>query len=183
MSILSFTFAAAAATNEAGEQASGVFPPLDVSTFPSQLFWLFITFGLLLLLLSKFLLPRVGGILEDRSNRIADDLDSAARMQRDAELAEKAYDQALSDARAKAHNVSETTRASIAAEINSELAAAEQHAGEQLELAEAKIRKMRAKALSNVDEIAAKTAKNLVEKLHTGTINIATAQKAVKALG
>lgn len=174
-------FMAASAAEQASADSSGIFPPLDTSTFSSQLFWLALTFGLLLFLLAKVLLPRVGSILEDRSNRIADDLDSAARMQRDAELAEKAYDQALSDARAKAHNVSETTRASITAEINAELETAEAEAAERTEQAEIKIRKMRAQALSNVDDIAAQTAKNLIEKLYSKTVSITVANKAVKA--
>ena len=180
--ILASSSSAAVEHGEAAAEhaSSGVFPPLDTSTYPSQLFWLAVTFGLLLFLLAKVLLPRVGNILEDRSNRIADDLDGAARMQRDAQRAEKAYDQALSDARAKAHNVSETTRASVHAEITSELDAAEADFAEQMNVAENKIRKMRENALSNVDDIAAETAKTLVEKLGKASINIATARRAVR---
>lgn len=165
------------------EHGSGVFPPLDTSTFPSQLFWLFLTFGLLLLFLSKVLLPRVSSILEDRSNRIADDLDSAARMTREAEAAELAYEGSLKDARAKAHNVAETTRASVNAEIESEMKLADEQASIALEAAESKIRKLRANALANVDEIASETAQTLVEKMFSGKITTATARKAVKAQG
>ncbi len=164
-----------------GTEHVETFAPLDMSTYPSQIFWLLLTFGILLLMLSKVLLPRLGGILEERSNRIADDLDSAARMQRDAELAEKSYEQALSDARAKAHNVAETTRASINAEIESEMETANAEASVQLEAAEVKIRKLRTKALANVDDIASETAQSLVQKLFAGKISIAAARKAVKA--
>lgn len=186
--ILAAASSAAAETKEHGgeaavEHSSGVFPPLDASTFSSQLFWLAVTFGLLLFLLAKFFLPRLGGILEHRSNQIADDLDSAARMQRDAEHAEKSYEQALSDARAKSHNVAETTRASINAEIESEMQKADEEAARQMDVAENKIKDLRAKALSNVDEIAADTAKTLVESLFSGNITAATAAKAVKAQG
>ena len=110
---------ATAPHGEHAEEHAQTFSPLDVTTFPSQIFWLLLTFGLLLLMLSKVLLPRLGGILEDRSNKIANDLDGAARMQREAETAEKAYEQSLKDARAKAHNVAETTRASVNDEIES----------------------------------------------------------------
>lgn len=180
------TFMAAAGT--AGEKAtehaeSGVFPPLDTTTYPSQLFWLAITFGLLLFLLSRVFLPRLGGILEDRSNRIADDLDSAARMQREAELAGKAYEQSLSDARAKAHNVAETTRASINAELETEMQAADEKADAQLAQAEAKIQKNRAAALANVDDIASETAQAVIEHLFSKKFSLASVRKAVKALG
>jgi len=175
--------AAAESTEHGGDHASGVFPPLDATTFSSQLFWLAISFGLLLFLLAKVFLPRLSGIIENRSNHIADDLDSAARMQREAELAEKSYEQALSDARAKAHNVAETTRASINAEIEAETAKADEDTARQTEAAEAKIRELRANALSNVDGIATDTAQTLVESLFGGKISAAAARKAVKAQG
>lgn len=188
MSALNFILAAAASaaaeTTEHGEHAaehSDVFPPLDPSTFSSQLFWLAVTFGLLLVLLSRIFLPRLGGILESRSNHIADDLDSAARMQREAEHAEKAYEQALSDARAKAHNVAETTRASINTEIEAETEKADAETAKQMETAEKKIKDLRTKALANVDDIASDTAKALVESLFSGKVTAAAAKKAVKA--
>ncbi len=168
------------ATAPHGEHAQ-TFAPLDMSTFPSQIFWLLLTFGVLLFMLSKVLLPRLGGILEERSHRIADDLDSASRMQREAEAAEFSYEQSLKDARAKAHNVAETTRASINEEIETEMAAAELEFIKQMEKAETKIRKTREAALANVDSIAADTAKSLVEKLFAGKITMASASKAVKA--
>jgi F-type H+-transporting ATPase subunit b len=184
--ILAVAASAASETVEHGESAAehgSVFPPLDPTTFASQLFWLAILFGLLLILLSKIFLPRLGGILEHRSNHIADDLDSAARMQREAEHAVKSYEQALSDARAKAHSVAETTRDSINAEIEAETEKADAETARQMETAETKIRDLRKKALSNVDGIASDAAKTLVESLFSGKISAATAQKAVKAQG
>ncbi len=171
------------AAGDGGAGQAKVFSPLDFSTFPSQLFWLFLSFGILLFLLSKVLLPRLGGILEERSNRIADDLDSAARMQREAELAGKAYEQSLSDARAKAHNVAETTRASVNAELEAELRAAEEQTAKQTARAEAKIQANREKALANVDEIATETAQALAQHLFPKKVSIAAVRKAVKAVG
>lgn len=172
-----------AAENVAEHAESGIFPPLDTSTYPSQLFWLAITFGILLFLLSRVLLPRLGGILEERSNRIADDLDSAARMQREAEAAGKAYEQSLADARAKAHNVAETTRANITSELDTEMQTADAQAAKQLAQAEAKIQKTRAGALANVDDIATETAQAVVEHLFAKKFSIAAVRKAVKAIG
>lgn len=179
--ILAFSGAAATQVEHAEEHAQ-TFAPLDLSTFPAQIFWLLLTFGVLLFMLSKVLLPRLGGILEQRSNRIADDLDSAARMQREAEAAGKAYEQSLADARAKAHNVAETTRTSVNAELEAEMLIADEQAAKQAVQAEAKIQKNRTAALANVDDIAVETAKSVVEHLFTKKFSIAAVRKAVKAL-
>ena len=90
-----FMSASSASSEPAAHGESVSFPPFDPTYFAGQLFWLFISFGLLLFVLMKVLLPRLGGIIEDRSHRIADDLDTAARMQREAEAAELSYEQSL----------------------------------------------------------------------------------------
>ncbi len=66
---------------------SGVFPPFDSTHFASQLLWLAITFGLFYLLMSKVIIPRIGGILETRHDRIAQDLDEASRLKGEADAA------------------------------------------------------------------------------------------------
>ena len=133
------------ATHEAA-QASGGLPQLDFSTWSSQIFWLVITFGILYFILSKFILPALSAGITERSDRIADDLDAAARMQREAEQAEADYDRALADARAKAHNIGATTRSSVDAEIAAETEAADADLGRQQAAAETRIASIRAKA-------------------------------------
>src|SRR5690606_15842199 len=109
-------FVASAFAQEAADQAAGEihtetgvaehgseggFPPFLVETYPSQLLWLAITFGLFYLFLMRVVLPRIGGILEVRRDRIAQDLDQAARMKEEADAAVAAYEQELAEARKK----------------------------------------------------------------------------------
>ena len=155
--------AAAAPKGEYAEEA--VFPILDPQYWPSQIFWFLVTFALLYFLLSRFFLPTVGQTLEERSSRIADDVDSAARMQREAEEASDAYDQSLKDARAKAHTVAEATRASVDAEITAEIDAADAEANKAALVAEERIRDIRAKALANIDGVAREAADAMFAKL------------------
>lgn len=177
-----FLAAVSETVEHADEHSNGTFPPFDPTYFSAQLFWLAVTFGLLLFLLAKVFLPRLGGIIEDRGNHIADDLDAAARMQRETELAEKKYEQALADAWVKAHNVAETTRASVDAEIAAETEAADAEAATQIAKSEAKIRVMKETALANVEDIATDTTRVLLDTLHGGRLTAANIHKAVKAL-
>ena len=129
----------------------------------------------------KFYSPALGVLLKIVRTELRTISTLPLACKREAEAAELSYEQSLKDARAKAHNVAETTRDSVNAEIETEMEAAELDFAKQMESAELKIRKTREKALANVDAIAADTAKSLVEKLFAGKITLAAAGKAVKA--
>jgi len=118
----------AAEKTHATDAASGGLPQFDFTTWSSQITWLIITFGLLYFILAKFILPKLGETITERGDRIADDLDAASRMQREAEDAQKSYERALADAKAKAHNVAESTRQSINDEIAKDLETADAEA-------------------------------------------------------
>ena len=77
-------------------------PQLEVSTFVPQLFWLAVTFVLLLLLMAKIGLPRVGGLIEARRRRIDEDLERAAQLKTEAEAVLAAYQETLARARSEA---------------------------------------------------------------------------------
>ena len=94
------------AANAAVEHASGGLPQLDFTTFPSQIFWLVVTCVVLFQLMNKVALPRISTVLEERADAIADDLDRAEEFKRKAAEAEEAYNQALVEARSKAHGPS-----------------------------------------------------------------------------
>ena len=61
-------------------------------------------------------LPRVGSILEVRRERIAHDLDQAAKMKGEADAAVAAYEQELAEARAKANAIGQDARDAAKAE-------------------------------------------------------------------
>jgi len=163
----------------AAEAASGL-PQLDISTWTSQIFWLVLTFAVLYFALSRFILPNLRDTIGNRTDRIADDLDSASRMKLEAKEAEKAYEQSLRDARAKASNVAESTRQSLDAEIQTELDAADAEADRESQLAETRIREIKQTALSNIDAVASDVAGALVTKLTGKTVTDAALKAAVK---
>lgn len=161
------------------EAASGL-PQLDTSTWVGQIFWLIITFIILYVALSRLILPRMRDTIANRSDRVADDLDTASRMKQDAVEAEKAYEQSLRDARAKASNVAESTRQSLDAEIKAELDAADADAERESEAAELRIREIKTAALKNIDDVAADVAGTLVNELTGKTVTAAKIKTAMK---
>jgi F-type H+-transporting ATPase subunit b len=153
----------AAEAAQAAEKAG--LPQLDASTWPSQLFWLALTFGVLYFLMSTYFLPRIGATLEERRDRIADDLDKAAEGRREAEEAEKAYNRSLADARAKAQAIAADTREEVAVEVASLQREAEEELAEKADAAEARIAAMKTSAAAKVREAATDTTRAIVEAL------------------
>jgi F-type H+-transporting ATPase subunit b len=141
------------------------FPPFQSQNFPSQLFWLALTFILLYVLMAKVALPRIGSILADRSKRITNDLAAAQRFKEQSDAANAAYEKALADARNRAQAIANSTReqqAAAAEETNKKL---ESQLHERLAAAEQSIAATRAAAMGNVGTIAADTASAIVERL------------------
>jgi F-type H+-transporting ATPase subunit b len=143
-------------------------PQLDFSTYPPQLIWLAIVFFGLYFVLSRFALPRIGGIIEQRRDRIASDLDEAARLKDESEKALAAYEAALAEARAKAHAIAQETRDKLSAETERQRAEVEAQLAEKLAEAEARIADTRDTAMAQVKDVAAGAAGDIVQQLIGG---------------
>jgi F-type H+-transporting ATPase subunit b len=141
------------------------FPPLDPATFAPQLIWLALTFGLLYLLLSRLVLPRIGEVIEERSERIARDLEQAETLKLETERALADYEKALADARGKANAIAKSMRDTLTAEIDKERGRVEAQIADKVAQAEASIAQTKQKALASVNDIAADTATAIVAKL------------------
>ncbi len=159
------TAAAAGATEAHNEASSAGLPQLDPSSWPSQIFWLVLTFGVLYWLMAGRFLPSLGGAIEERRDRIADDLDQASEFKREADEAEAGYNKALADARAKAQGIAADTRDEVDKEIAELQAETEEALEKQLEAADARITQMKTAAAAKVREAAAETTRAVVETL------------------
>ena len=141
------------------------FPPFQSENFPSQLFWLTLSFVLLYVLMAKIALPRIGSILADRSKRIGDDIAAAQQLKERSDAAHAAYEKALTDARSRAQGIANATREqqAAAAEVTNKRLEAELH--QRLAAAEKSIAATRSAAMSNVGAIAGDSASAIVERL------------------
>lgn len=160
-------------------EGGGTLPQMDVSTFPSQLFWLVITFGFLFVVLSRVAVPRIGGVIEARRDRINGDLEAAEKLRKDSNEALAAYETSLTAARGRAMALAEENRKRIAGDVERLKADAEADAQKTIGAAEARIAAMRVQAEGNVRAAAADAAASIVERLIGDKISAEDAAKAV----
>ncbi len=77
-------------------------PQLDVSTYSSQLFWLFVCFSIMYLYVAMVTVPRIEALLELRWQNVEGNQLRAQEFKKDIEGLRQEYEQTLQDARGRA---------------------------------------------------------------------------------
>jgi F-type H+-transporting ATPase subunit b len=162
------------------KESKGGLPQLDISTWPTQLFWLVVTFIIAYILMSRLVTPKIGSVLENRSATIARDLDSAKAADAEAKATFDAYEKSLADAREAAA----TQAAAAMAEAKANAQTAEDELSKKLnrkvKTAETKLATMRAEAMENLEDIAADAAGQAVKQLAGISATKAVLSKHIK---
>ncbi len=133
-----------------------------------MLLWLVITFVIFYIVMQKVVIPRVGGILESRHARIAQDVEEAGRLKAEADAAVETYENELAAARAKANAIGTAARDAAKARAEEDRRVIEASLSEKLKAAEARIAEVKTKAFAAVGTIAEETASSVVEHLIGG---------------
>lgn len=140
-------------------------PQLEAQDWAPQLIWLVITFGFLYFLMSRVALPRIGSVIEARVAHIARDLASADKLRRETEEAIAAYEQALAEAKQKAHAIVDAGRARLKEETAAERAKLESELGKRSAEAERRIGEAKNSAMREVNAVATEVAADIVRQL------------------
>lgn len=153
-------------------------PQLDFATFAPQLIWLTLVFGVLYLVMARVALPRIATVIEERRDRVADDLDTAAQLKSDTDDAITSYETALAEARAHAHSIAQETRDRLTAETDAHRADLEGQLAARIADAEKRIDATKTQALTNVRDVAVDVADAITQQL-LGDSDRAAAERAV----
>ena len=146
-------------------------PQLDFSTFIPQIFWLFVSLSILYLILSKYALPRVSDVIEERKDIIAHDIDEAKKFSLDSKKAIEDLTLKMSKAKSESQQIvnnalievkskNETKKEKIILEINEGILDAEKEIFEKKEI-----------ALKDVTKISKELAKEMLDNLSIGKVD------------
>src|SRR5262245_62075311 len=129
-------------------------PQLNPLDWGPQLIWLLITFSILYLLMKRIALPRIGSVIDARNARIAKDLETADKLRRETQEAIAAYEQAVAEAKQRAHAIAEEGRQKLKDELAGERAKLEADLAAKATEAERRIEAARSSALKEVSTVA-----------------------------
>ena len=161
---------------------SGGLPQLDFTTWPTQIFWLVVSFGLAYILMWRVALPRIGSVLEERHNRIQGDLKRAKAASENAEQARQAFEVMLAESREKASAVMREATESIRNKMERKIKTSNASTAEKMAEAESDIAEAKARAMIDVVDIASTSAAEAVAQLTNIKISQADATKQVKKI-
>ncbi len=150
---------------------SGGMPQLNPEFWISQIFWLTLTFGILYIVLSKLILPKISTNLELRKSQIQDNIEAAEKQRKDSESKLEEYDDIILKSKLKAKNIFKDSREKIIKDINKKKENLENQINEEIKKAEKEIEVVKKSAPEKINKIAIETSSELVKKLIGAEIN------------
>jgi len=146
-------------------------PQLDPEFWFSQIFWLVLTFGILYLVLSKFILPKISDNLETRKSQILDNLELAEKQRNESEAKLKDFDNIILKSKIDAKSLFNESRKKLLDDINNKRQTLEEEIDKEVKIAEAEIEELKRKSPEKINKIAIDTSADLINQLIGANIN------------
>ena len=150
---------------------SGGMPQLNPEFWISQIFWLTLTFGILYVVLSKLILPKISANLELRKSQIQENIEAAEKQRESSESKLKEYDDIVLKSKLKAKNIFKDAREKALKNINSKKETLDKQIDEEIKKAEQEIIVLKKSAPEKINKIAIETSSELVKKLIGAEVN------------
>jgi F-type H+-transporting ATPase subunit b len=156
---------------EAFGAESGGMPQLNPEFWISQIFWLTLTFGILYLVLSKLILPKISANLESRKSQILENIEAAEKQREDSETKLKEYEKVVSKSKIEAKKIFNQAREKVLKDINAKREVLDKQIDEEIGKAENEIKAFREVVPDKISKIAIETSSELIRKLIGTEVN------------
>lgn len=156
-------------------------PQLDFSTFPSQFFWLAISFFVMLFIMAKFIVPKTAEMINLRKAKIDADIEAAAKFKQKVEKTLEKYNQALKKASEEANVSLLKTKNDLAQTIERKQADLAAELKRQIDEGEKKILASRKKTMAEVDDMVLALAPEVLHKIGFEKVSVKALKEVLKA--
>ena len=150
---------------------SGGMPQLNPEFWISQIFWLIITFGILFIVLTKVILPKISDNLETRKSQILENIETADKQKEESQKKIDEYEKIILDSKLKAKSYFNEDREKILDDINKKRAALEKDLDEEIGEVEKELSDLKNKSGEKINKIAAETSAELIKELIGEEVN------------
>ena len=156
---------------EAFAAESGGMPQLNPEFWISQIFWLTLTFGILYIILSKLILPKISDNLESRKSQILENIEAAEKQRENSEEKLKEYEEIVSKSKMEAKNIFNQAREKALKDISAKKDVLDKQIDDEIGKAEQEIKELQKGAADKINKIAIETSSELIQKLIGAEVN------------
>ena len=173
-------FIALSAINTYLYAAEAGMPQLDPTYWASQAFWLILVFTILYIAVSKFYLPKIKDNLDNRENKIKEDLENANKFKEQSEAKLKEYEIILENAKKEVSKIHFESKNILDKEIQSKKDMIEKDIEKELVKAQKDITELKKNSISSIQKISENIAANIIENISGEKLNESSIKAAVE---
>ena len=158
-------------------------PQLEPWSYPSQIFWLLVTFSVLFLIVWRIVTPGIGAIKANRQQKLDADLDKAESLKKKAESVKEGYEADLARAAQDARAIHQQAADEIARKAEKEHGELGAVLAEKAREANERIAAARDMAVGEMKSASVDVVQAATEKLIGVSVDARAAQAALDAVG
>ena len=155
-------------------------PQLDPKYWASQAFWLILIFTILYISIAKFYLPKIKNNLDDRENKIKDDVDDANKFKELSESKFKEYEKILADAKKEVIKIQMDSKNILDKDIQSKKEAMEKEIENEISKAQKEINELKRSSLNDIQNISENITSSIIENISGDKLNENSIKAAVE---
>ena len=155
-------------------------PQLDPKYWASQAFWLILVFTILYISIEKFYLPRIKNNLDNRENKIKDDLEDANKFKELSESKLKEYEKILDDAKKEVVKIHIESKNSLDKDMQTRKLTVEKEIEKEITKAQEEINDLKKNSVSVIQKISENIASNIIETISGDKLNESSIKATVE---
>ena len=154
-------------------------PQLDPTYWASQAFWLIVIFILLYLSLSKLFIPKIKKNIDDRENKIKEDLEEAQKLKEMADQKLKEYEKLIESTKKEVHKLILESKNKLGADISFKKKSFEKDIDAEILKVQNEIQSLKKDSLDNISLIAEEITSKIIEQISGDSLNQSSIKAAV----
>ena len=157
-------------------------PQLDPKYWASQAFWFVLVFVILYISLSKFYLPKIKSNLDNRENKIKEDLENANKFKEQSEAKLKEYGLILDKAKKEVNKIHFDSKTALDRDIQSKKEVIEKEIEKEILKAQKEISELKKNSISSIQNISENITSNIIGKITGDKLNESSIKAAVEEI-
>ena len=155
-------------------------PQLDPKYWASQAFWLILVFTVLYISIAKFYLPKIKSNLDNRENRIKDDIEDANKFNELSDSKLKEYEKILENAKKEVIKIHIESKNLLDKEIQTKKNTIEKEIEKEITKVQKEIGDLKKNSISDIQKISENIASSIIETISGDKLNESSIKAAVE---